>query len=286
MRKGSDFPSIGVFYPASAFDLELLDKGIDKYESIFSTKVFRPELPKERKDYAIGSLKERTESLEQCLNHPNLHYLWAARGGYGCIELLPYLSKKVELFEHKMWIGYSDVTAIHAFVCNLGLTSLHAPMPATQNWLDTEGVVLNSFVQSLNHRFFPVPVEFSDNIQGRLIGGNLSVLASLMGTPWQLKIQPGDILFLEDVHEAHYALARSLKQLSYSENFSKCSIIWGHLTKCQHEKENYQSLIKTLMEPYGLSYGFSVPCGHENPNFTLRLGSTVEIKSQEIIFKK
>jgi muramoyltetrapeptide carboxypeptidase len=123
----------------------------------------------------------------------------------------------------------------------------------------------------------------SSDWQGRLVGGNLTVLASLMGTPWQLKLNEGDILFLEDIAEPPYKLFRSLYQLSHSPNFASCQIILGHFTNCARPPQSIQALMHDLMKPYSNSWNYGCPAGHEAPNACIWLGKKASITQNQLI---
>lgn len=237
-------------------------------------------LPPQPHHHYAGPLQQRLDSFLNALSG-SAELIWAARGGYGTIEWLAHLEQDKTLFENKTVIGYSDVTALHSFLNNLNLRSIHGPMIATQGFIEADEHELASLLLCIHKQSQTLNLTAGCELEGRLIGGNLSVLSHLMGTPWQLQLQKGDILFLEDIHEAPYALARSLKQLSFSPNFKDCHVLWGHLTKCGDL--DYASLIKTLMENYTNAYSYGLQVGHERPNFSLILGSKVKLTHHQLI---
>ncbi|MBF0197713.1 MAG: LD-carboxypeptidase [Planctomycetes bacterium] len=274
------------FFPASLFSEDLFSQGKEICQKRLGVELVHETLPVPQA-YSAGPLSERRDSFLAGLNGPEVEILWAARGGYGTVEWLGDLPKNTEKWQGKTLIGYSDLTALHAFTSNLGLRSIHGPMIATKNWCEATDLEINSLKHAIHGEKQKISCQFNSNdtIQGRLVGGNLTVLASLMGTPWQLKLQPGDILFLEDINEAHYALARSLRQLSFSENFAKVTILWGHLSSCAHSFSTEQELLQALMTPYENLWGCGIWAGHEQENLSLPLGLPAKIERNTLFLK-
>ena len=272
-----------VFYPASVFDQAILKEGVRKASQCLGVPLSCPEIPPPQY-YSAGTPEIRSLLVRTALDDRNAEIMWAARGGYGSVEWLKDMPSDPSAWEGKKVIGYSDLTSLHAFLSNIGVLSYHGPMVATKNWLKASKAELGSLALALQGKSVPLSYRGEINFKGRLLGGNLTVLASLMGTPWQLSLMPGDIILLEDIGEAHYALARSLHQLSYSPNFSECTIIWGHITHCFHSLESNLALLQTLMEPYANQWGWGVLAGHEQPNMTLRLGGRVSGTEGELRF--
>lgn len=262
------------FWPASRFDLERFEKGVDLAKEL-GFEVLEAETQEPHWFYA-APLEKRLEGFQRGVESKAV--MVAVRGGYGSVELLDHLEPcRGEL---PLVVGYSDVTALHAHISNAGGESVHGPMLATASFLESSPAEKASWVKCIrgegDQRLELNGAPFQR--RGRLVGGNLTVLATLMGTPWQLRFQRGDVLLLEDVNEAPYALARSLRQLSNSHGFSQLHILWGHLTNCG----DVPDLLDRLMEPYSNTCQWGLPLGHENPNFSLRLGREVSIEGQEL----
>jgi muramoyltetrapeptide carboxypeptidase len=270
--------SVGVFFSGSKIDQSLLAEGKKKIEEQVGQAVKVFDIEENETSYFAGDKKARTQSFMNAFADPDVEFLWAARGGYGTIDILDALPTDVALWHRKKVIGFSDITAMHAHLSNLGVSSYHAPMVATTQWLECNGEPLSSMKRSLNNGL-PQPVSLASNkdCEGRLIGGNLAVLASLMGTPYQLRLDKGDVLFLEEINEPYYAMVRMLKQLSYSPNFYDCSLCWGELKNCGKGFESEESLVRTLCEPYSLETRMGLKSGHGDVNNCLKLGSQVRI---------
>ena len=270
--------STAVFFPGSKIKEDLLQSGKKKFEqeiqqnlTIFT--VSDPEI-----NYFSGSTQNRLNSFNLASEVGD--YLWAVRGGYGTIEILSEVEKKIATLKDKFIVGFSDITALHALFSNHGFSSFHAPMIATRQWVESEGNILKSMRNLFeNKTLLPVPVNQDENITGRMVGGNLAVLASLMGTPWQLKLNKGDVLLLEEINEPYYAMARMLKQLSYTPNFYDCCLCWGELKDCGKDFESEQMLINTLIEPYGIRSISGLKVGHGGINYPVKLGGNVKIEA-------
>jgi muramoyltetrapeptide carboxypeptidase len=232
-----------------------------------------------------GDQQERLNSLLKGLKH-HQSVLMAARGGYGCAELLGDLPLDPNLWSRHTVCGFSDITALHAFLSNLGCPSLHGPMAATKLWQECSKWESDRFLDAVHSRpLAPLTIKGeTKHREGRLVGGNLSVLASLMGSPWQLQLRPGDILFLEDIGEAPYRLFRCLHQLSHSPNFSDCHILWGHLSQCVKTEQEQSQLISDLMGHHSNSWTKGCPAGHEAPNACLWLGKKATLSGNTLSY--
>lgn len=273
-----------VFYPASRFDADLLAKGVSKAQSL-GLEIICPPAP-EPQWFHCASLDDRRRNFLEALKGP-AEILWASRGGYGTAQFLDDLTEDLSLWKGKSLVGFSDLTSLHAWTSNRNIISFHAPMIATRGWTEATQSEIDSWTSSIVNQQ-PEPLLFQNSeinpiSSGRLIGGNLTVLASLMGTPHQLKLRSGDILFLEDIQEPPYRLSRALFQLSYSPHFKEVQILWGQLTDCGTEDE--KSLIEKLMENYDNPWGLGLSSGHGRPNLTLPLGTRASIRENILQFQ-
>lgn len=271
-----------LIFTSSAFSAERLQQGLQKWRDLgHHIELGTP--PAKAHRFYCGTRQQRAQSVLDALANDRAKVLVPPRGGYGCIELLDHLDLNDQQWRDKTVLGFSDLTAFHAALSNHGLRSVHGPMLATQDWLDADAREIDSLQKALGEKPYHIPLKAGrlpeHKLRGRLVGGNLSVLASLMGTPHQLKLQANDLLFLEDINEAPYSLARSLFQLSHSPHFSSCTIIWGHLTSCQLDSA---SLTAELMSDHSNPWLRDCPAGHERPNHSLPLGSIAELHLSDL----
>jgi muramoyltetrapeptide carboxypeptidase len=291
----SPVPELCVFFPASRFESENLALGLQKFRDsgfIVAEGAIRPEPHR----FYCGQRSDRFQSLRAVLTAPRPAIAVAARGGYGSAELLELCDSAKVCWADKSILGFSDITALHAYLANKNIVSFHGPMAASADWLKASELEVASLRLALSGQsqslslsetiwVGPVPKAKPRQVQGRLVGGNLTVLASLMGTPWQLQLRQGDLLFLEDINEPEYSLARSLFQLSHSPNFNTCHLVWGHLTQCGASgNEPQKQLLAKLMEGFPNSWSYGLQAGHELPNMTLPLGSCATVTHNTLSF--
>ncbi|MGV9013244.1 MAG: S66 peptidase family protein [Flavobacteriales bacterium] len=243
-----------------------------------------------RKDHQqAGTAKERAADLQAALENDAIKAVWCARGGYGTVQLLEHLDLAVLRKNPKWLIGFSDVTVLHSALHAIGVTSLHAQMPF--NIGDKSATCIESLKAALFNMPLPVsytvpPGEFPmrpGTAEGVLIGGNISVLISLRGTPVDLD-PAGKILFLEDLDELLYHFDRMVMNLKLGGWFSKLAgLIVGGVTD-MHDKNpqdpfglNAESIIHRALQgtAYPVCCGF--PAGHIADNRTLVLGQNAKL---------
>ena len=176
-----------------------------------------------RFNYFSGTDEARQADLQQGIDNPEVKAILCARGGYGCIRLVESLNW-TPMIEHPKWlIGFSDVTVFHEKLSRLGIASIHGIMPLGFN----EGSV--EAIESLKHALFGAPYfiagpDCKENVRGQasgeLIGGNLAIVCSLLGTPLSYDFK-NKILFLEDVGEHIYKIDRMLYALKLNGVFQQ-----------------------------------------------------------------
>ncbi|HAA10763.1 MAG TPA: LD-carboxypeptidase [Cytophagales bacterium] len=227
-----------------------------------------------------GTDSQRLEDLQAALDDPTAKAVLAARGGYGTSRLIDHLNLS-GLKKHPKWIvGYSDLTAIHGWLVDQGIVSLHATMPQIMireeehrsaeslrrvlfgNWpiIEVEGQPENRFGEA----------------KGRVVGGNLSLLVHAIGTLSDVATR-GRILFLEDVGEKHYHIDRMMVQMRRSGKLSRLAgLVVGGFSDLEDEaltfgKTAYQIIAEHVSE-YSYPVGMGFPIGHVAPNLALPLG--------------
>lgn len=217
-----------------------------------------------------GTDANRLADLRSALLDPEIKAIVCARGGYGAIHLLQALDSLYFRIEPKWLVGFSDVTALHALMHRFGYMSIHGPMPVTFD-ADEESTqllfdMLKGQPQSLTaspHRFNRCGVA-----EGTLVGGNFAVMAHLLGTPYDV-IHPGSILFIEDVGEPVYKIERLFYQLRFSGVLEELGgLIVGEFSDYKHDPAyaSMESMIRSMVEPYGYPVAFGVPIGHGKIN--------------------
>lgn len=222
-------------------------------------------------------------------------------GGYGCTRILDLLDYDLIRKHPKLLIGFSDVTALHTAIGqNSRLVTIHGPMLKTLSRKPTQ-YTISSFCRGLRMSVplgaFPLPKKhdlesfYPGRAFGKLIGGNLSVITSLCGTPYELKGE-NSILFLEDIGEDAYAIDRMLRQLWQNGLLKDIKgLIFGNFSHCQPNKqEPYEFTVKEVLEQYAnlakVPTIYNFPAGHERTNAFLPLGvnATINITDDNINF--
>ncbi|ESU21883.1 putative carboxypeptidase [Flavobacterium cauense R2A-7] len=241
-----------------------------------------------------GTDTERAADLQEMLDDDNIKAIWCARGGYGTVRIIDSLDF-TKFKKHPKWImGFSDVTVLHSHLNTLGIASLHSIMPFTvpkapEEVKETLRKAL--FGENIEYKVPAKGYEIQGKAKGQLVGGNLSILYSLLGSKSSLNTK-GKILFIEDLDEYLYHIDRmmqNLKRNGYFENLK--GLIVGSMTD-MHDNEipfgqNEVGIIMEIAKKYHFPVCFYFPAGHQKDNRTLILGKEVqfEVNSEEVVLE-
>jgi muramoyltetrapeptide carboxypeptidase len=235
-----------------------------------------------------GNDVARINDFQQMLNNPKVKAIWCARGGYGTVRLIDQLDF-AEFKKRPKWIiGYSDITVLHSHIHNLGIATLHATMPINIEKNSKES--LETLKKSLfgKNLAYEIPADEknkSGNATGELVGGNLSVLYSLLGSKSSIKTD-GKILFIEDLDEYLYHIDRMLMNLKRNGYFSNLKgLIVGGMTNMHHNEipfgKTAEEIILDIVSEFDFPVVFNFPAGHLDDNRALILGRTVELNATQ-----
>lgn len=233
----------------------------------------------------------RASDFQQMMDDPKIKAIWCARGGYGTVRIIDNLNFS-EFKKHPKWIiGYSDVTVLHSHIHNFGIETLHAQMcleieNKTEEARESIRKVL--FGEDYKIEFQQKNSQTSQGIiSGELIGGNLSVLYSLIGSASEMKTD-GKILFIEDLDEMLYHVDRmmmNLKRSGYLKNLK--ALIIGGMTQMKDNKVYFgktaEETIMDLVKEYNYPVILNFPAGHILDNRALIMGREVGINVQSSI---
>ncbi|MDG3006786.1 S66 peptidase family protein [Paludisphaera mucosa] len=280
--------------PAGPVELE----AVRRCQALFEAKGFKvvvPENIERRYLYLDGTDEERSAELNEAFRDPHARAVFACRGGYGLTRILDRIDYEALRKNPKIVVGFSDLTALHlAIGAKCRLVSFHGPMPLaslenedgehkyasdllwrllrTGRYADDPAVALTIPV--------PEPTERPDVLTagratGRLTGGNLSLIAATVGTPYQIETK-GRILFLEDTHEAAYRVDRMLSQLRLAGLLDGLAgVVLGTFDGADEDE------LKAVFHDYLADKGFPVltefPLGHIPHNAVLPCGVPAEI---------
>ena len=276
---------VALVAPASAVPEEKLQRAIDYVVSLGLEPVLYPSCYFVNRDgYLAASDAKRAKDLNDAFSDPSIDGIWCIRGGYGGHRILPLLDTDMIRKYPKWFGGYSDVTALHTCfnqVC--GFETYHCTMPSTEpypdeytlNWL--KKAMFGGLSGELTAPEGESPkVLVGGTAKGILCGGNLSLLAASLGTPWEIDTRD-KILFLEDIGEKTYRVDSMLTQLRNAGKFRDCAgIILGAWTDCPPEYPEKTLLLpeifNQLIVPAGKPCITDVACGHILPTLSLPMG--------------
>lgn len=233
-------------------------------------------------NYFSGTDEERTNELQAMLDDPNINAILFGRGGYGMGRILPMLNFK-KFKKHPKWlIGFSDITVMHTHLfSNLKISSLHAPMAAAFNNGGNSNEYIGSLKKALkgnkmNYTAAPHPFNKIGSATGRLIGGNLALLAHAIGTTADYNTK-NCILFIEDIGEYFYNVDRMLRQLKGAGKLDKISgLIFGGFTDMKDTDRPFGKTIEEILQEISVDLNipvcFQFPVSHDTENVALKIG--------------
>jgi muramoyltetrapeptide carboxypeptidase len=274
---------VAVVAPASPFEREQFEAGIAElrtlgFEPVWDDRVFA------RRGFVSGDAALRAASFDEAWQRPDISALIGARGGYGSVQLLPYLDPVQLAAQPRAFIGYSDLTSILTFlVCQCGIVAFHGPSVAGRLGRGTEAYDRVSFLATLMN-VEPVGELIPDGLesvrpgdaQGRLLGGTLTQLAAAAGTPYALAPWDDTILLLEDVAERPYRLDRLLVQLRLSGALDHVrGIVLGAFPRCDEPggAPTARGALADALADFPGPIVFGFPTGHvDGPAMTMPLG--------------
>ena len=276
---------IRIVAPAGKVSKEKVLPGIELlqeigYEVLMGNHVF------DRHFQYAGTDHQREADVQDALNDPHCKAVICARGGYGSVRIIGKLDFTSFMNSPKWLVGFSDVTVLHSVLNSLRVASIHGAMPGS--FLENKKPLksFHSLMQALISGNSQVdmeahPLNRNGNCTAELVGGNLSLLYSLQGTPWQLDTR-GKILFLEDVSEYLYHLDRMMQNLRLSGQLKHLSgLVVGGLTEMKDNESPFgQSaceIIREAVQEYHYPVGFDLPAGHIPKNLSLILGATYNL---------
>lgn len=266
---------VAVVAPGGALEPARLEAGLSLLREWELEPVLGPHLFARRR-WLAGSPEERAADLTWALGADGLDAVWFARGGSGTADVLPRLPW--ERLPDRPVLGFSDATALLVALAARGRTAIHGPVLTSLANADpltlaaTRDLVREGRAPRLTARHLSGPASLRP---GPLVGGNLTVLASLAGTPWALRAA-GVVLLLEDVDEAPYRLERSLAQLIAAGSLEGVrGVVWGELLRCGEDPGPVLEMIAERLAPLGVPVLCDLPVGHGPRNLPFVHGAGV-----------
>lgn len=280
--------AIGIPAPAGPVNREQLEYTASIFESwgyrvVFGEHIF------ERHGYLAGSDFDRAADLNAMFRDGNVHAIICARGGYGSPRLLDLLDYDAIRTHPKIFLGYSDVTALHLAISRkTGLVTFHGPMAMADpkkgmpefnaGWMQRALTETAPLGEIANPAGGPAVCSLvGGKASGELVGGNLSLICSTLGTPYEIDTR-GKLLFIEDVDEAPYRMDRMLTQLVLAGKIRDAvGVVFGESVGCEMGEEGKPSLtledvIEEVLVPQGKPLIYGLACGHGEFKATLPIG--------------
>jgi muramoyltetrapeptide carboxypeptidase len=280
--------TIGIICPASPEDSTVIKQHIENLKKLgFKIKEGRHLYDKH--GYLAGTDENRAADIIDMFIDNEVNAVMCYRGGYGTMRLLPLIDFDILKRHPKIFIGYSDITTLLNHMAEkCSLITFHGPMAGSDFG---DSCTLESFLHALTGGNKPYriknPLQFQETYygdsvtEGILAGGNLSLICSTLGTPYEIKTKD-KILFIEEVGETPYRIDRMLTQLLLAGSLQRCKgFILGQFTDCSTENQDRSLSLQEVLADRLLSLNkptiVNFMSGHDYPKLTLPIGAKVRI---------
>ncbi len=297
LRKGD---KVGIAAPGSYITEEELEETKKNIRSL-GLVPFYTENILAKDGYLAGTDKQRASDINRMFADKSVKAVWAARGGYGAARILGMIDYNAIRRNPKILIGYSDITALlYAVFAKTGLISFHGPVGiSTFDEFSVHSLKQILFDAETNISLtpsekFPTPLTIrSGKASGKLIGGNLSLAVSLIGTPYDVSSK-GKIIFLEEINEEPYRIDRMLTQMIQADKFKDAAgIALGRFVKCSPKEEDpefessftLEEVLYDRLFNLGIPVVYGLSFGHIDNKYTLPFGSEAELDAKTGVIK-
>ncbi|KUF45280.1 muramoyltetrapeptide carboxypeptidase [Myroides marinus] len=237
-------------------------------------------------NYQLGGTdEERANDFTKQLKDPDIKAIWCARGGYGTVRIIDEIDFTGFVDNPKWIIGFSDVTVLHSHVHNLGVETIHGIMAFSveKSLVESRDSLYRAlFGQELSYQIKGVEENRCGKANGVLVGGNLSILYSLLGSQSSMDTK-GKILFIEDLDEYLYHIDRMMHNLKRNGLLNDLAgIIVGGMTDMHDNAIPFgydaKQIILSITKEFDYPIVFDFPSGHGVSNLALNLGREVELE--------
>jgi len=288
--------TVGVVSPASITYEQVRLEIMEETLAALNLKMKIGSHATDRWGYFAGSDQNRANSINELFADSDVNAIFALQGGWGCARLLPLLDYDLIRQHPKIFMGFSDITALLiALYVRCGLITFHGPT-GNSTWNKFSTDYLRRILFDAKSVLMENPKEIGDNLtqiedrirtinpgiyRGRLVGGNLTVLSSIIGSKY-LPDWRGHILFLEDIGEAIYRIDRMLTQLKLAGVLDQISgFVFGKCTDCKpdsgYSSFTFEEVLNDHIKSLGIPAWHGSMIGHIKNKFTIPLGVEVEI---------
>lgn len=293
LRKGC---KVAVTAPASSTSMGEVARGMRFFKNLGCEVIVGDTIKNYNSStkYLSAPDEVRAKELMQFFQDEKINCIIAARGGYGSQRILPMLDFDIIKKNPKILIGFSDISALlNAVFRKTRIVSFHGPVASsnfdsfTNEYLKNT-IIFNNEFKKIQNRFPSMSIINEGTVQGRLVGGNLTVITSTLGTEYEIDTD-GSILFLEEISEHPYKIDRMLTQLWLAEKLQKAKgIIFGYFNSIDSRRNFYpgysftiRQVIESRVKPLGIPAVLGLPIGHNsNMLMTLPIGTLAEINTK------
>lgn len=278
---------IGIISTARKISAEDLNPSICLIKQLGYNPVLGKYIYEEENQFA-GTAEQRLSDFQSMLDDDSIKAILCARGGYGTVQIIDKIDFS-KFIKNPKWIaGYSDVTVLHSHINTaLNISTIHSTMPinfpkdrSSNNSVDTLFNALSG--ENISYSFPSHPLNIEGEMNGRIFGGNLSILYNLTGTP-SLSIPDDSILFIEDLDEYLYHIDRMMMNLKRSGVLKKLKgVVVGGMSDMHDNTIPFgkaaEQIIYDNIEEFKIPVCFNFPAGHIEENYAFILGSSVNVR--------
>ncbi len=284
-------PTVKLVTPASAITRGAFEKTLANMEELGFNAKYSDNL-RVRSGFLAGTDKQRLDDMMSGFTDDSVDAVICARGGYGSARLLRQIDFDVIRNNPKIFLGFSDITALlNAFYTKAGLVGFHGPVGASEYNDFTKDCLMDIIQKGKKVKIKNDESEavYEGTATGKMIGGNLSLISALIGTPYDISYD-GHILFLEEVGESTYRVDRMLTHLLNAGKLDNVKgIVLGYFSDCDTKEEDkgydfslsLDEVFQDRFEGLGIPVAKGFPIGHESHNATVPMGIEAELNADK-----
>lgn len=288
--------TIGLIAPSGAMRTEgAIERAVAETQRM-GFKVKLGESAGKKYGYLSGTDEVRARDINAMFADDEVDAIICIRGGYGAMRILDKLDYDLIAKHPKIFVGFSDITALHIALLNkCSLATFHAPMAVGWSSGPLDDFSRECMYKALMHAEpmgelvsppeYPKQTVNPGKAEGMLVGGNLMLMASSLGTPWEIDTK-GRIIFIEEIGERTYCVDRMLTQLRLAGKFDDCAgVVFGDFADCPIEYPEFgltlDEIIRDVVAPCGKPIFTGLRCGHCTPKLTLPFGVKCSMDADE-----
>ena len=276
--------TVGILATARKIDLVNLQPAVKLLES-WGLKVVIGKTIGKSDNQLAGPDWQRATDLQDMLDDPKIKAVWAAKGGYGTVRIIDRIDFTQFQKKPKWIVGFSDVTVLHSQINSMNIETLHSIVAVSAKTATPEAIESLRkalFGEKLEYKMADHPYNKNGKAKGEIVGGNLSVLYSILGSKSEVDTK-GKILFIEDLDEYLYHIDRMMMNLKRNGYFDGLkALVIGGMTEMNDNEipwgKDALQIIQDVLKDYKFPIIYNFPAGHTKDNRAMILGKTVSIE--------